>query len=278
MNRMHLSVVSVSISIGLVCSAAASGSFPGSASNSVAEATRQLKAARAAIGADATLRGLKSLVLKGTNQQPSGHSGTMVSTALEYRMQFPDRYLRIDTNQFFMRTNGITTDGAVLHWKPLKPGLKFTPPKPEPPAAPRARFARLLLGILADTSHPMSLTVRGGSTNGIVYTVDLAGDDNFSALLDLDATTHLPMRVRYEGEMAPTRTLRLSANQTTHVATEGPRVKTEIAYAFEDHHVVAGLNLPHRIRGFARDVVFEELQIEEALINPRLSAEDFSPR
>jgi hypothetical protein len=42
--------------------------------------------------------------------------------------------------------------------------------------------------------------------------------------------------------------------------------------------VVAGLNLPHRIRGFARDVVFEEMQIEEALINPRLSAEDFSPR
>jgi hypothetical protein len=276
MNRVHLSVVSVLISIGLVCTGRAS-SVGVSVSVTVSDADRQLKAARAAIGSDAALRGLKALVLKGTNRQPSGHSGTMISTALEYRVQFPDRYVRIDTNQYFMRTNGIADSGVVVRWKPLKPGLKFTQPRPEPPAVPRARFARLLLGMLADTTHPMPLKVGGGKMSGVVYTVELTGADGFAASLDLDTTTHLPVRVRYQAEMPQTRTIRLSQDKSTHVATDGPREQAEVTYAFEDHHVVNGLNLPHRIRGFARDVTFEELQIEEALVNPPLGPKDFEP-
>jgi hypothetical protein len=274
MNRMYLSVLMM---VGLVSAGSPTLGSVERPDDAAAQANRQLKAARAAIGSDSALRGLKALVFKGNKQQPTSHAGAMMSSPLEFRFLFPDSYLRIDTSLVLTRTSGVTADGVVQKLTPLKPGLKLKPQPPQPIAVTRAQFARLILGMLADTEHPLPLNVRGGSGAGAVYTVELSGPDDFSALLDLDTSSHLPVRVRYQAQMPPTRAIRLSDSKTTHVATDGPLEKAEVTFAFEDHRIVDGLNLPHRIRGFAHGVTFEEIQIDKVLVNPPLGPKDFNP-
>ena len=96
--------------------------------------------------------------------------------------------------------------------------------------------------------------------------VELTGDEGFSAFVDMDATTSAPLRVRHVGNV--------------HFPVPGstmppPPQKAEVVWTFQDRRSVGGLRLAHRVVRTARDVTLEEMLLEKFVINPPLDATHF---
>jgi hypothetical protein len=238
-----------------------------------------LRTARAAIGNDANLRQLRSLVMQGTTR--IGFNGVTAKLldprSIEYRVLLPDAFLRITSDDLIQQLEGYAGDALLNKLKPVKPDVQFHySPGPDELRNAQLQFARLALGMLAETRTVLALEVRTASATSSADTFAVSGPSGFVGFLDVDRLSHLPLRIRYEQSVQFRRPL--TREEIKAGVTNPPDLKwetAEMALSFEDRRIVDGLSLPFRITRIARGVTFEEIQLQRILVNPPLTANDF---
>ncbi len=238
-----------------------------------------LHGARQAIGGEAKLGQLKSLVMQGTMRR--GFNGVTAKLSdprpVEYRVLLPDNFLCITGDEFIQQVEGFAGSVLLNEWKALKPGvqLNYSPNASELPGS-QLRFARLVLGMLAETRTAVSLDVRVAPTAAGADTFSISAASGFAGYLDVDPASHVPLRVRYEQRVQFRRPL--TPEEIKAGVMNPPDLKretVEMALTFEDRRMVDGVSLPFRITSVARGVMFEEIQLQRILVNPPLTVKDF---
>jgi len=227
------------------------------------EASALLKNARAAIGGESKLAAVRSLALQGHTRILVGSTGKLSDPySLDIRILLPDDYVRIENHDWYETRSGFAGSELLNAAKALKPGSTFGASYgPEQINIERAVFARLMLGMLAQTPMiPMTLRQTSAAT------AEVSGPDGFSAFLDFDALTHLPTRLRHTGPV--------HFPQPGSTMPSAPQ-QAEIVWTFGDRRDVNGLKLPHHIVRTSRDVTLEEMLFETVRVNPPLSPNDF---
>ncbi len=161
-----------------------------------------MAAARAALGGDAKIAGVKTFIATGRTRQVRGEN--LVPIEFEIQAELPDKYSRRD--EFPAQDAGPTTAGFVGDALVLIPRPVPPPPRPGMPAPPpgamemqlRARltqskqdFARLMLGMFAGTpaSFPVTYAYAGQAEapQGKADVIDVNGPANFKARLFVGA-------------------------------------------------------------------------------------------
>jgi hypothetical protein len=221
--------------------------------------------ARRAVGDETTLAQLRSLVVSGhTNVLVGGTGGAQLKPrSIEIRVLLPDNYLRLDNDSRVLFRSGFSAGDLLNAATPLQPDVNFSASYgPEQLHVERIRFLYLTLGMLAYVPAILPLEVRAKGPD----TIEVSVPEGLSALLDLDSSSHLPLRLRYQGDVR---------FPTPGSLLPPPPERAEISLHFEDRRVVGGLKLPHRITRKARDVTFEEMIFDKILVNPPLTPKDF---
>jgi hypothetical protein len=209
---------------------------------------------RAALGGEAALTSVASLVMKGTARVPAGDDGPPDRT-LEIRIQLPDQYVRIETAKDWSRRSGFS--GDTLLTQVTRSGVAQTPPANLSAALLRGekwRLARLLLGTASLATPEVWLTIRQapaafqlGETG---HVLEAASRDDFLARIFYDAAG-IPARV------------------------EADVNRRRIATSFKDRRKAGGLMLPHTITTTLDGMPVEELALSEIIVNAPLTAADF---
>jgi hypothetical protein len=247
-----------------------------------------LKAARDAIGGDATVRAIMSLRMTGTEfstQQVSGGYTHDTEDPLDIRFALPDRFARITAQSMPSgireRWDGFIGDRTIT----LRNGTPADPPGQA--VYVRRVAAELLLILLARTES------WGGLTFDAIgpHSLQARGLGGYSARLEFEAGTGRLSKLTYRQrrQVRPRNTVlrrgepRAAAGRVaagaSGVAT-GDLPEVEIAITFHDHRAVDGILLPHRITttAVAENALLWELRFEKVLVNPPLIAADFGGR
>ncbi len=188
---------------------------PGSAQTRTADSV--IAAARAALGGEAKIAGVKTFIANGRTRQVRGEN--LVPIEFEIQAELPDRYSRRD--EFPAQDAGPTTAGFVGDALVLIPRPVPPPPRPGMPAPPpgameaqlRARmmqakqdFARLLLGMFAGTTQafPVTYTYVGQAEapQGKADVIDVKGPANFAARLFI-ADNGMPIMLTWQPPAGP---------------------------------------------------------------------------
>jgi len=223
-----------------------------------------LEDGRRAVSGGTTVRDVRSLVVQGHRRVLIGSTGKLSEPRpLEIRILLPDRYLRITVDGPSESRYGFAGGQLLNSIRALKPGDSFGGSwGPEQLPVERAWFARFLLGMLSHTTAVAHLKVQSATGK----TVELSGDEGFSAAVDFDAATNMPLRVRHVGDV--------------HFPVPGSTMppapqKAEVVWTFADRRPVGGFRLPHRVVRMARDTTLEEMLFEKFVINQPLDAAQF---
>ena len=241
-----------------------------------------LEPARVALGGQ-SLAGVRALRAEG--------EGTRVvallrlSSAFEFLLDRPDRFLRIDRLRM-AGTVAETTSGFV--------GERFiqrTPGShPSPPAASfdqrddlrrvaaaglRKELRLLLLGLFAGTFDDSSLHVErigaAEAPDGRAEALRLTFGDGLVATLFIQVDTHLPLMVSWQGT-DPSAVLRLATatnpTEAAALAVAGHASTVEHRFHFSDYRRVDALRWPFLIRHTAGGAPIEELRFERFTVNP----------
>jgi hypothetical protein len=240
-------------------------------------AQRRLQAAREALGGEARLKQIKTLILAGTWQQLDVGSGRLMPPKpYEVRLILPDHYLRLASSAFARLRAGFAGDRLIYEWKPGGPQVKMSIQVPDDQLSKeQAAGARLMLGLLAETQTALRLNAHAPSDARLSDTVDLSGPNGLAFALDLDGASHLPIRVRYRDLMSFPASGNTTQSGSTTVGTLPAPEPAEVTLSFEDRHQVEGVGLPSRVRQLARDVVFQDIRFEKISVNPSLSLQEF---
>jgi hypothetical protein len=190
--------------------------------------------ARKALGGEQKLQAVRSLSLRGSFRReaavPGGGGGnrTIVmmggpgpsagglpeSTGdLEIDVEFPDKYIRVETGtggpMAMTRTEGFEGERPFLDISSSQPGVRIVASRPaddpdsRKTALQRANedLARLLLGMIAGTQPSFAVTFgyagQAESPEGRADVIDVKGPENFAARLFLDSQSHLPLMLTY---------------------------------------------------------------------------------
>ena len=206
-----------------------------------------------------------SLEIHGHTRVLIGSTGKLSEPrTLSIRVLQPDRFLRITSDRTFESRFGFAGDELLNGIRALKPGDTFGATYgPEQIGLERAWVARFMLGMLSQKAAVTRMQVRPSSA----ASVEVTGSEGFSAAVDFDTATGMPLRVRHQANV--------------HFPVPGslappPPEKAEVVWTFQDRRAVGGLRLPHRIVRTARDVTLEEMQFDTVLVNPPLTAKDFN--
>ncbi len=229
--------------------------------------TDPLKAVRAAIGNKAGVAAVKALRLQGEVSFLNLANGQMGEPeSLDIRILLPDRYLRTENNGRVLKTAGFNGDELLNGVHALIPGDSFgSSYGPDQIVTERVRLTRLLTGLLATSSPVLPLTARPGTGS---TAVGLTGPNGLTWTLDLDPSTSLPSRLRFEGNVyTPSAGSRMSGPPTP---TRG-----EITMTFGERRNTDGLNLPYRITTSAAGVTSEDIRLQRIVVNPPLTIKDF---
>jgi hypothetical protein len=222
------------------------------------DATAILAAARAALGGDAKIAAVKTLVITGRTRQVRGNN--LVPIEFEIQAELPDKYSRRD--EIPAQDSGPTTTG--FNGDRLVQIPKPPAPLPETAAAGRVTplkqdFARLMLGLFASSysSYPLTFTyvAQAEAPQGTADVLDVMGPSNFAARLFIHADTHLPIMVSWE--------------------TKGPAGAVEHRLYFADYRETDGLKIPFRIRRAMGTETTEETTIDRVRINARVDPRRF---
>jgi hypothetical protein len=186
-----------------------------------------LSEARAALGGDKKLDGVKTLTLTGRTLR-TGPTGNTIESEFEATAAFPDKYVRRDVmanlgNQSIYRVSGFNGDGVIneIDQPPQLAGggnviIRMAGPggslmgqgQPLTPeqkqlllTASKQDFARLMLGIFAGSSstYPLTMTYAGQaeSPDGKADIIEVKGEGDFAVKLFIDAKTHLPLMLSW---------------------------------------------------------------------------------
>ncbi len=204
---------------------------------------------RTAIGGDANVASVTSLVMKGT-VRVSTPDGGPPERGIELRILLPDHYVRIETAKDWVKRSGFS--GKTLLTEIRAQGQMDRPPANLGNSllrAERARFARLLLGVGSITTPEVWLTIRQPAT-GTPNMLEATAQDSFMARV-FYAVSGVPLRVEYEAS------------------------GRQIVTAFGDRRPAGALRLPHTITTTLDGMPLEEITLSEIVVNPPLTAGDF---
>ena len=188
---------------------------------SSAEASRVMAAAREALGGEARLSAVKSIVATGRTRQIRGDN--LVPIEFEILFELPDKYVRKD--EIPAQESGPTSlgfNGDELIQQPALPpppaGREGAPgPTPaQQDAGRKARvdgvkqdFVRLTLGMFAGSfsTYPVTFTYAGQAEapQGKADVIDVKGPSNFAVRLFVNSQTHLPIMVSWQAPSGPMR-------------------------------------------------------------------------
>ena len=267
-----LTVVAVLVCLGL-------DEKPGLAQARTAESV--MAAARAALGGEAKIAGVKTFIATGRTRQVRGEN--LVPIEFEIQAELPDKYSRRDefpAQDAGPVTAGFAGDALVLIPRPVPP-----PPRPGMPAPPpgameaqlRTRmmqskqdFARLLLGMFAGTTPAFPVTYsyvgQAEAPQGKADVIEVKGPANFTARLFI-ADTGLPIMLSWQAPAPP----------MGPGGPGGPGAKPapEQRIFFADYRDVDGLKLPFRIRRAAGAETTEETTFDRYRINAKVDPRRF---
>jgi hypothetical protein len=216
------------------------------------KAASVLAAARAALGGDARISAVRTLVVTGRTRQLRGDN--LVPIEFEIQAELPDKYSRRD--EFPAQDAGPTVvgfnGGALVQIPP--------PPKAAPDrlAGVRQDFARLMLGLFATSFSSVPLTfayvAQAEAPQGKADVLDVKGPDAFAARLFVDSQTHLPLMITWPG----------------------PGGKVEQRLYFADYRGVDGHQFPFRLRRAAGAETTEETTFDRFRVNARVDPRRFA--
>jgi hypothetical protein len=189
-----------------------------------------LTAARAALGGDERLSGIRTFVATGRTRQVRGNN--LVPIEFEIWCELPDKYLRRD--EVPAQESGPTSTGfngdALILWPPAyepasgaaaktpttpapaaptagaAPAATSAPPAPPDPRLARVvsikqDFVRLTLGMFAASfaSYPVTFSAAGQAEapQGRAEVIDVKGAGAFALKLFINSDTHLPIMVSW---------------------------------------------------------------------------------
>jgi hypothetical protein len=245
------------------------------------DVTAVLAAARAALGGDAKIAAVKTLVVTGRTRQIRGNN--LVPIEFEIQSELPDKYSRRDeipAQDSGPTTSGFSGDRLVQIPKP-------TTPLPDAAAAARVAsvkqdFARLMLGLFASSysSYPLTFTyiAQAEAPQGTADVVEVKGPSNFAARLFIHTQTHLPIMVSWEAkgpDGARGGPPDAARGRPLDAARDGAASAVEQRLYFADYREVEGLRLPFRIRRAVGPDTTEETTIDRIRINARIDPRRF---
>ena len=224
-----------------------------------------LDSGRRAVNAGLAVADLRSISLQGHQRVMIGSTGRLSEPRrLDIRALFPGRCLRVTNDGTVERRFGFFDNELLNSVRALKPGDQFGATwGREQIDIERVWFARFFLGMLAHTTAVTGLEPRRAAG---VSSLQVDGPAGFSAVIDFDETTKMPVRVRHMADV------RFPVPGST---MPPPPEKAEIVWTFEQRVPIGGLRLPRRVVRQARDITLEEMQFEKIEINARLGAADF---
>jgi hypothetical protein len=214
-----------------------------------ARAEEVLKQARAAVGGEEKLRGVRGLSMKGKFRRVMQERE--MSGEREFDLLLPDSFMRTET----VALPGMAT--SMTNSRALSGGLFWTSgggraggiiimrsdgqePTPEQKAKAeqeqarqmRAEMARYVLALLLTPTpdFPVQFNYAGEATadDGSADVIDAAGPDGFAARLFLDKQTHLPLMLTYRAPKPRVFTMTMRQDGGGHGKSDGkPGGKTQ---------------------------------------------------
>jgi hypothetical protein len=249
-----------------------------------------LAAARAALGGDARIAGVKTFIATGRTRQLQGEN--LIPIEFEIQAELPDRFARRD--EFPAQDNGPATTGfngdalVQIPPAPSPPARVGAPPATPAPqeAARRGRveaakqdFARLMLGMFASSysSFPVTFAYEGQAEapQGKADVIDVTGPASFRARLFISSESHLPIMLTWQAPAPPARRGGPSPGAPSGVASPPP---VEQRMYFADYRQVDGLQLPFRIRRAVDTATIEETTFDRFRINARIDLRRFETK
>lgn len=221
-----------------------------------AGADRLFRQSRNAVGGEAAVVGVASLVMKG-RVRVSTPDGGPPERGIEMRILLPDHYLRIEDGGAWGRRSGFSGNTLLTE---IRRGTATEKPPAQITEAllrgEKARLARLLLGMASLATPEVWLTIKqpgdvtevGSALGRVLEARNVKADFMSQVYYD---TPGLPLRVEYEA---------------------GAR---RVALAFGDRRKVGALLLPHTMTTTLNGMPFEEITLSEIVVNPPLTAGDF---
>jgi len=296
MNRLIASLLSTGLTLG--------GAFAQVAPDK--QSGELLREARAVLGGEARLAGVRTLSATGTVTRAAGN--LQLSGDLTLEIELPDRMLRTDS---LSADGGLTivTEQGVNGSTLLRGSRSFnappgvvirTPPRPakgsdaeaEAVRAARADLARLAVALLlrAPATQPLDFAFGGAAEapDGKADVLNVSGRDGngFAARLFLDVATHRPLMLSYRG-IAPkvvVQTRRVDgprqgvAPSAPELAAPPPADVVEIQLFLDDFRPEDGILLPHHLTRSVAGEVTEEWKINGYKVNPTFKPGTFDER
>jgi hypothetical protein len=237
-----------------------------------------MAAARAALGGEAKIAGVKTFIATGRTRQVRGEN--LVPIEFEIQAELPDKYSRRDefpAQDAGPVTSGFVGDAVVLIPRPVPPPPRAGMPAPPPQQQEmmlRARltqlkqdFARLLLGMFAGTTPAFPVTYsyvgQAEAPQGKANVVDVKGPANFAARLFV-GSDGLPIMLSWQAGPPP-----------GPGGPAGSKPTPEQRLYFADYREVDGLKLPFRLRRAAGAETTEETTFDRYRINAKVDPRRF---
>ena len=179
------------------------------------EAAAILSATREALGGDARISSVKTVIAQGRTRQVQGEN--LVPIEFEISIELPDKYVRTDeipARESGPNSRGFNGDGLIQVGDAPGGGARRGGPPPGgeggrgpggPPPNPtipvKQDFVRLTLGMFATSfsSYPLTFGHAGQAEapEGKADVIDVKGAGNFSARLFIDSKSHLPLMLSW---------------------------------------------------------------------------------
>ena len=255
------------LTLALVAFGAAAGLAKDNASASRAEEV--LKQARAALGGESKIGGVRGLSVKGKFRRVMGERE--MSGEREFDLLLPDKFMRSESLVMPGMATSITTSRAVSgqeFWSSGggRPGgmvFIMRGDGREPTAEDKARaeqeqarqmraeMARYVLALLLTPTpnFPVEFSYFGEATadDGAADVIDAAGPEGFAARLFLDKQTHLPLMLSYRAPKPRVVTMVQPGGRGGGAGAHGGKTPEELVKEAQDKLKAEGESKPEEV-------------------------------
>lgn len=309
---MRRSITLITLALSLLAATISYAQTPPAAD---AKADQVLQQARAALGSEATLKGLQGLSAYGTLHRTFGE--LEMERVIEYDIQFPDQFRRTESKHPFTTLTVMEGDAVGIRQIPTPSDELGQPVKEnEDPrvqarrrAAQRADFSRMALGwlLMAPSFEPVEYSYAGESKEGGALTdmLDVKGRGNFRVRLYVDQKTHRVVALSFrskklfdvmrmmsnvpggpQSSSAEAGALTPEQQEKRRQEEENWRKAFQEALAkapeverrlvFSKFKNVGGLMLPHQLTKYEDGMLFEKWEIARFKLNPKFAPGTFN--
>lgn len=272
------------ITVSLACGA-------GPAHSQIRDAGMVLAAARTALGGDAALAAVKTIVASGRTRQIRGNN--TVPIEFEIVCQLPDACVRREeypAQNTDPSTMGFHGDTLILSaGTQPPPGALPAPARLAPVQIVKQEFVRLLVGVFAGsvTTYPLtfSYAAEADAPEGKADVINVVGPSGFAPRLVIQRDTQLPVMLMWQaagapgpiGPAGPPRPAVPPAppSQASAPGAGGgaPAVEHRLYYA--DYRTVSGIKWPFRLRRAIAGSTTEETTFDRVRLNVKIDPRTF---